>query len=1327
MSEFTDFLQVLENDEFDEKPVPLDEFLYSEDYLGLPPLSEQQTKLLEAMTQIYRFDTLVDLWGEEEAERLWASTKQEIIFMLGKGCHAPSTPVYSPSSGKWERLDSRKSDGVALSDDHKVHYSTEAFVEGYGEMVRVKTSMGLEEDVYVGHKYLSSRRSDFYKRGERGFNPEYMRVDELVPGDRIAVAIGFDVESPKNIPTEHAELIGYWLRDGMTPADHNHVMNVDFCADEDESIARYEQLCAFIGDKPKKYHHKTKNLVLFRHEAPSNAIKIAKKYGLWGAQAKTKKIPDAVWGSSNDVLSACISRLWRSDGCVYHKTSRPGVGRVTTELSSVSKQLAVDVQRALIRLGVPSTIRFGRPKSNFDNASEAGYVTVSGNENIDRFAGTIEILDNKSINNLHEENRTWKRIEGNHYYDKIVSIEPLGEDYYWTFSVPDTGNYVGNGMISAQSGKDFVTSVGFARVAYLLLCLKDPAAYFGKPPGDTIAMLNVAINAKQAKNVFFRYFKQRIKLCSWFDGKYDTTQDSITFDKNIEAHSGHSEREAWEGYNFIVVVLDEISGFATEAESMTDGGGREKTADAIYRMYRASVSSRFPKYGKLLLLSFPRYKNDYIQTRYNAAVAEKHVVNREHKFKIHEDLPDGIESNEFKITWEQDEIISYTEDGVYALKRPTWEVNPTININDLKGDFLRNKEDALSRFACLDENELVWTSKGLVPMRDVRPGDLINSRYGATRVTHAWSQEKDCIEIEFKNGQTITCTPDHGLLEVLRVRNGRGPDGIRYADRLGKYAVDWNEAENVSSVLGHYSSAVFGDNGLAESEAYLLGLTLADGWVRDDERKYAGIACGTEESFAQDVAELFEKTFGACRVERRKPDPSLSDKGQLCVSVNRYDVVGKLTNLGLSRTPAQDKVVPPVVFGASEAAIAAFLSGFADGDGSVDKQGNLTLVSTSKVLLEQIANLAAGLGARGVLAINTRAESKTGKIRSRHDLWGLRFNKYDSTVLSGKLNLLSVKGDRFSPSGFVTEGKGVYQKLNNDVVAVRPAGVRTVVDITTENHEFVAQGLVVHNCMPPESIDSFFKDRSKIEEAFPSTAPGPFREDWSWRKEFKPDKEKNYYIHVDLAYKHDRAAVAVSSVDKWVTVSYGQGISHTAPMIRVDAIRYWTPTSSENVNLEEVKDFIVQLKRIGFPVSLVTFDSWNSVGYRQQLKSDFGIDTDLLSVAKPHYEDFSLALQESRIRGYNSPLLVDELIALKIIKGNKVDHTRKGSKDVADAVVGSVYNAINNERQGRVPEIEIFLGAPERQEDKAMPEEVVQKPGKIPKDLEEYLSRMQLI
>ena len=146
-------------------------------------------------------------------------------------------------------------------------------------------------------------------------------------------------------------------------------------------------------------------------------------------------------------------------------------------------------------------------------------------------------------------------------------------------------------QLGKGSGKDYCSTIAVSYMVYLLLCLKDPATYYGKPPGDSIDILNIAINAQQANNVFFKGFKTRVDRSPWFIGKYEAKASEMKFNKAITVHSGHSEREAWEGYNVIAVILDEISGFATEN---TTGHDQAKTADAIYDMYRGSVVSRFP-------------------------------------------------------------------------------------------------------------------------------------------------------------------------------------------------------------------------------------------------------------------------------------------------------------------------------------------------------------------------------------------------------------------------------------------------------------------------------------------------------------------------------------------------------------------------------------------------------------------------------------------------------------------------------------------------------------------------------------------------------------
>lgn len=100
------------------------------------------------------------------------------------------------------------------------------------------------------------------------------------------------------------------------------------------------------------------------------------------------------------------------------------------------------------------------------------------------------------------------------------------------------------------------------------------------------------------------------------------------------------------------------------------------------------------------LLSFPRHSKDFITQKYDEAVATKEVVKRRHTFVINESLP-AIDGNTFTIEWDEDHVQSYVLPDIWAIKRPSWDVNPTRDINDYKNSFFLNKSDALQRFACM--------------------------------------------------------------------------------------------------------------------------------------------------------------------------------------------------------------------------------------------------------------------------------------------------------------------------------------------------------------------------------------------------------------------------------------------------------------------------------------------------------------------------------------------------------------------------------------------------------------------------------------------------
>lgn len=264
------------------------------------------------------------------------------------------------------------------------------------------------------------------------------------------------------------------------------------------------------------------------------------------------------------------------------------------------------------------------------------------------------------------------------YADNADSIKPPARELILT--------------VGKSSGKDMLSQLICCYIVYQLLCLKDPAGYYGKPIGDNIDIVNVAVNAKQANNVFFSGLKTRIKHCPWFAGKYNPRQSDIEFNHNIRIHSLNSEGEGTEGLNILVAVLDEIDGF-------DENDPETPNANKMYKTLRGTVASRFEQNGKVLLLSFPRRKDGFIMRHYNDSIAEKNTIIRTHTFQLDESLPPGVPGNEFSIEWEEDHIISYKFSHVWALRRPTWDVNKTKTPDTFKMEFYHDVDDALARFA----------------------------------------------------------------------------------------------------------------------------------------------------------------------------------------------------------------------------------------------------------------------------------------------------------------------------------------------------------------------------------------------------------------------------------------------------------------------------------------------------------------------------------------------------------------------------------------------------------------------------------------------------
>ncbi len=144
------------------------------------------------------------------------------------------------------------------------------------------------------------------------------------------------------------------------------------------------------------------------------------------------------------------------------------------------------------------------------------------------FNDFLEVLQDSPFNEEPVDAKTF--VEGENYlaqpplssiqYDVVEGMSQIykkedlqalmgfeeGARYYNKFTKNEIILQLGKG-----SGKDFTSTVAVSYIVYKLLCLKDPARYYGKPSGDAIDIINIAINAQQAKNVFLRALRPRLR------------------------------------------------------------------------------------------------------------------------------------------------------------------------------------------------------------------------------------------------------------------------------------------------------------------------------------------------------------------------------------------------------------------------------------------------------------------------------------------------------------------------------------------------------------------------------------------------------------------------------------------------------------------------------------------------------------------------------------------------------------------------------------------------------------------------------------------------
>lgn len=168
------------------------------------------------------------------------------------------------------------------------------------------------------------------------------------------------------------------------------------------------------------------------------------------------------------------------------------------------------------------------------------------------------------------------------------------------------------------------------------------------------------------------------------------------------------------------------------------------------------------------------------------------------------------------------------------------------------------------------------------------------------------------------------------------------------------------------------------------------------------------------------------------------------------------------------------------------------------------------------------------------------------------------------------------------------------------------------------------------------------------------------------------------YIHIDLGLKNDSTGISCCYLHEYRDVETsnaltGDKVITKEPVFTVEWVIEIIAKPGSEVPIYKIKNFLLEARNNGYPIKTISTDGYQSENLRQDLKLN-NFDTALISMdrTKAPYDNFKNCINEERVNLPRNEKLKKELIYLEDV-GKKYDHPIEGSKDLADAVAGSLW------------------------------------------------------
>lgn len=218
----------------------------------------------------------------------------------------------------------------------------------------------------------------------------WTNAEDLKIGDALMGARHLPESTATDLTPDQAEVIGYWIGDGGLTGH-----SVQFTCKDPLRVERVTAVAERLGWRLSKHHDTTINKYHYgfiRGEGnkvfADGPAPFARQMGLLGCSSYTKRVPREVFRSSNAAVAAFIGAYFACDG--HANPIHCGC----LDISSVSRDLMLDVQLLLLRFGIVSRIR--THNNHYKGQPYTSYrLFITGREQIEAFRQRIPVHGKK--------------------------------------------------------------------------------------------------------------------------------------------------------------------------------------------------------------------------------------------------------------------------------------------------------------------------------------------------------------------------------------------------------------------------------------------------------------------------------------------------------------------------------------------------------------------------------------------------------------------------------------------------------------------------------------------------------------------------------------------------------------------------------------------------------------------------------------------------------------------------------------------------------------------------------------------------------------------